>query len=378
MEYNLWDLDRVNIKLNTSFLNKVNKIILAKFKTKRIFHDKFFSSKIPFSTFRDLLKLSHSKKYFVPLEIYIKIANALEINLEELQTNIISYKTANGSNSIESPSLPIIITPVFHMLFAHNIGDGTVINSKKGRLPYFGYRQFNEFYRLSYVKRAEFVFGKIKYYDNYTIKSTRVYLPAVISSLFFKFYDLKVEDFLSERARLPNQILNADKDSKLAVIIGFIIDEGYIDSTQITIGLKNHLLVKDLQAICLDLGYKTTLTNGKGEYVDYSYLHILREGMKKLYLDYSDINKRYPVIDLGIKGERIRASFEIYTRKIMRTVGNQEVIFDVLSNECLSVNQLALRINMTRQGIRYHIHKLLNENKIRIIDKNQLNWIYGI
>jgi predicted HTH transcriptional regulator len=100
--------------------------------------------------------------------------------------------------------------------------------------------------------------------------------------------------------------------------------------------------------------------------------------MKEFWRDYLKLHTRYPIIDLGWKGEKINNSFKIDKREIIRTKGNKEIILAILQNEQLSVNQLADRLNMTRQGIRYHIHNLLNQRKIRIADKNQLNWLYGV
>jgi hypothetical protein len=379
MDFHIWDLDRVNIKLKSSFIYKINDRIQKKFGSKPKAYKKIFkNSEIPFSTFKNILKSSYNKYFFVSLKNYIKIAEKIGISKEELEENIISYKTAGGINYIETPILPIRINPVFHMVFAHNIGDGTVINSKKGRLPYFGYRQFNEFYRLAYIKKIEWIFGKIKFQKDYFKTSTRPYCPSVLSSLFFKYYNLKIEDFLSDKARIPN-IIFQDKDSLLAVLIAFIIDEGNIDSTQITINLKNTLLIKDLKRICDILNYNSKITQGKKESEnDYARLHILREGMKELYKNYLELNKIYPIIDLGIKGKRIESSFKIYSRMIYKTGGNRNLILEILKKEQMSVNQLAERINMTRQGIRFHIHKLLNDRKIKVIDNTKLNWIYGV
>jgi hypothetical protein len=318
------------------------------------------------------------KKFFVPLEIYIKISEKLDIPKNLLQGNIISYKTAGGINYVEHPILPIKITPVFDMLFAHNIGDGTVINCGKGRLPYFGYRQFNEFYRIQYVRKIESIFGNIKFKSNYFEKSTRPYCPAMISSLFFKYYNMRIEDVLSDRARIPNIIFDKGKDSMLSVLIAFIIDEGHIDSTEIVINLKNLALIRDLKKICDILGYKSKVTQSKSEIAGgFARIHILREGMKKVYSDYGYLNKKYPLIDLGIKGDKINNSFKIYDREIYKSKGNRELIFKILKNEQLSVNQLADRLNMTRQGIRFHVHNLIKENKIKIIDDTSLNWAYG-
>jgi len=377
--FNIWDLERVNIKPGVNFLNGINKKILLKFKSKRKLHEFLFKNEeISFSTFNDLLKPSHIENYFVPIKIYLSIMDALGVSKEFLQKNIAGYKTAKGTNIVENPILPIEINPVLDMLFAHHVADGTVVNPKKGRLPYFAYRQFNEDYRIDYIKKIEYVFGKIKYRKNYFLKSTQLYCPATLSSLFFKYYGVKIEDFLSERARIPQIIFDKGKESMLAVLIAFIIDEGNIDSTQITIHLKNLELIEDLNKICEKLNYRSKITVGKENSHNYFRLNILREGMKKLYADYMSLNKKYPVINLRIKGEKIKNSFAIYDRKIYKTKGNKNIVLEILKKESLSVNQLANRVNMTRQGIRYHVNNLIKEEKIKTIDKSQLNWIYGV
>ncbi|MDP1728992.1 MAG: helix-turn-helix domain-containing protein [archaeon] len=379
-EFNIWDLERVHIRIRETFFDKLIKEIDSKFKSRRDFYNGVFKSKtLPFSTFRNFLKKSHASNFFIPLEFYLKIVEKLGISREELQENIISYKTAGGINFIENPILPIKINPIFDMLLAHHIGDGTVINPKLGRLPYFGYRQFNEFYRVAYIKKIEQIFGNINFKNvNYFLKSTRPYCPPVLSTLFFKYYNLKIEDFLSDKARIPPLIFE-NKERMLAVLIAFIIDEGHIDSTEIVINLKNKPLISDLGKFCDILGYEFRITEAKSELVKgYVRLHILRKGMKKLYRDYLDLRKLYPIIDLGWKGEKTSTSFKIESRLIIRTKGNAEFIFEILKKESLSVNQLAERINMTRQGVRYHIHNLLKQSKIKIIDNQSLNWRYGI
>jgi len=375
----IWELERVSIKISLDFLERINKEIRIKFKSKPKAHKQIFmANEIPFSTFKNLLKKSNMKSFFVPLGIYMKIVNALNIPLEILEKSVIAYKTSNGPNYVFDPILPIKITPIFDMIIAHNISDGTVINPKKGRLPYFGYRQFDEHYRKLYVMKLEDIFGKIKFRENYFNVSTRPYCLPVLSSLFFKHYNLNVSSFLSRSAKIPREILMKTEDYLLAVLIAFIIDEGHIDSTLIVIGLKNKDLVSDLKKICDLLGYDSKVTYRRGEFEEYAYLYILRKGMKKLYRDYLLLREKYSVVDMGRKGKLINESLKIYSRKIYKTKGNKWIILSILRNEQLSVNQLAIRINMTRQGVRFHIHNLLKENKIRIIDKENPNWIYGV
>jgi predicted HTH transcriptional regulator len=141
--------------------------------------------------------------------------------------------------------------------------------------------------------------------------------------------------------------------------------------------LKNEYLIKDLMKICKLLNYKSKIVQNRIA-PNYWRLNILREGMKRFYEDYLILNKEYVVIDLGKKGEKIKNSFKIYARKLYKVKGNEELVLEILNKEQLSVNQLAERLAMTRQGIRYHIKNLINQRKIKIIDKNELNWIYGI
>ncbi|MFH1359248.1 MAG: hypothetical protein ABIH37_05140 [archaeon] len=375
----IWDLERVNIKVSLDFLEDINKKIKQKFRSKPRAYKKIFkNNEIPFATFKNLLKKSNMKSYFVPLDIYIKITRSLGISKQHLEKNIISYKTANGPNYVEDPILPIKIIPIFDMILAHNISDGTVINPKKGRLPYFGYRQFNEHYRKLYIEKIEAVFGKIKFKSDYFNLSTRPYCPPVLSSLFFKYYGLSVDSFLSRSARIPEKIFTKNKDYLLAILIAFIIDEGHIDSTQITVVLKNKLLILDLKKICDILRYKSKITYRTGEYEDYGYLNILKKGMKKFYRDYLRLRRKYSVVDMGRKGRQIKDSLMIHTREIYKTKGNRDLVLSILEKEHLSVNQLANRMNMTRQGMRFHIHNLLKDKKIKIINKNNPNWIYGV
>lgn len=376
--FNIWDLEGVHVRVNRKFLDRINQEIFRKFKIKREAHKNIFGdSELKYSVFKNMLKPSYPENQFLPLDFLIKLCDVLQIERGELQNNIISYRSWGSVNSIDRPKLPIEINPIFDMIYAHNIGDGTVCVSKD-RAPYFAYRQFNQFYRESYIKKIEYVFGKINYRKKEFKDVTRVRCPSVLSSLFFKYYHLDDRGFLSDKARISDKIYEKGKKSMIAVLVAFIIDEGHIDSTQITIVLKNKLLIEDLGKVCDLLGYKHSITIKKGDYGKYVGLYILREGMKNFYQDYLQINKEFPLIDLGIKGEKIKNSFKIYDRKIQRTRGNQEAILNSLKNEQLSVNQLADRLSMTRQGIRYHIHNLLNENKIKLISKTKLNLIYGV
>ena len=355
---------KVNIKLNQSFLRKINLLIRKRFKSKEKFYNKEVKDKIniPYGTFRNLFKYSYyNTGFFAPLEVFILCCDKLNIDKYKMQGNIESYKTRRGWNIISEPILPIKITPLFDMLLAHNIADGTVINPKRNRQIYFGYRQFDIKMRKAYVEKIESIFGKIKFKkENYFEKTTRPYCPAVLSQLFFSTYNLNVKSFLSRSARIPLKILEKNSDYLLSVLLAFIIDEGHIDSTLIAIRLKNPRLVQDLENLCKKLEYRYT-TKIRGSYGE---LYILRRGMNALFKDYKKLIVKYPEAHLGKSHEKIENSLKIYDRKIYKTKGNRELILKMLKLEDLTVNQIANKINMTRQGVRFHIHNLEKMEKI--------------
>lgn len=362
-DFDLWEIsDRISVKLNKEFYKKIKNLIHQKYSVKRNVYNLIKNQiGISFATFHNILKESHyHENFFTPLRIWLNLCKMLNIDLDELQKNIIAYKTSNGPNYISSPILPVKITPLFDMIIAHNIADGTVINPEKGRLPYFGYRQLNLLFRELYIKKLEAIFGKINFPNNYYLTSTRPYCPSVLASLFFKRYNLNTKSFLSKTARIPLEILNKNKEHLIAVLIAFIIDEGNIDSTAIVIKLKNIKLTKDLYKICKKLNYKSKFISFR----EYGSLYILRDGMKLFFKDYKEIIKKYPEMNLGKIEFKIEEGLKIYNRPIYKSIGNKEIILNLLKNEKLTVNQIAQRINMTRQGVRFHIKNLEKENFI--------------
>jgi hypothetical protein len=378
-QVDLWELNKISVNISESFLEEIKQKIKENKLTKRKLYYLANIDEVSLKTFSNILKESHLKKYFFPLNILIKIIKTLEIDIRGLNKNIISYKTSNGSNIIKKPILPFRKNAITAMLLAHHIGDGTAINIR-GRQSYFGYRQFNTTYKNSYVKKLNSAFGKINFVRGYSKKSTRPYCPASCSEALCKLYNVSFQDFLSKTARAPKLLLKSTKEEQLAFLIGIIIDDGNADSTCITIGLKNQKLIGDLGIICKNLKYKNTITlNSEGYKKEYGYLYILKEGIERLYLDYKSLTKKYPIITLDYKGEQIKRALSYKNRKIYKTKGNKEIIYELIKKEVLTVNQISKIINMTRQGVRYHIHKLEKEKKIELKGTmGENNNIYGI
>ncbi len=101
--------------------------------------------------------------------------------------------------------------------------------------------------------------------------------------------------------------------------------------------------------------------------------------MKKLFDDYKELIKNYPETRLGKIEKKIENRFKIYNRTIYKTKGNRKIILKMFRLEDLTVNQLADKINMTRQGVRFHVHNLERMKKIAkkgLFGRN--NIVYGV
>ena len=121
---NIWELgEKINIKPKEDFLIRINRLISKNYSSKEKFYNQFKKQIIiPYNTFRNVLKYSYYKSgFYASLNVFIVCCEKLNIEKEELQLNIESYKTEGGYNIIVDPILPIKITPIFDMLLAHHI-----------------------------------------------------------------------------------------------------------------------------------------------------------------------------------------------------------------------------------------------------------------
>ena len=198
----------------------------------------------------------------------------------------------------------------------------------------------------------------------------------VCSELMFKLYNLDVNSFKSKTARIPKEILNKDWRYKFAFLIGTIIDDGNIDSCLIVIRLRNKKLIEDLNKICINLNYSTSIKKGKESIF---CLYVLSKSINKFYSDYQTLLDEYPEVDLGYKGKKIKEFIDRLNKPKVYIKGNKPKILTELSKENLTVNELATRLIMTRQGARYLINELIKEDKVEIKSVVKFgNYKYGL
>jgi predicted ArsR family transcriptional regulator len=350
----------INILLSEKFaIEFFRKIKESKIKLPKLYKE--LRPEMPFCTFKAILKPSY--KNFRPLWLILDVCERIKINPNELEKNIISYRTKKSRNIVVEPKFPIRITPAFDMIVAHIMGDGHCFNIE-GRDPYFGYKQFNSELLMNFLEKTESVFGKIKYENEYFPISKTIHLPSAISCIMMNYYNFKPEHFLEKNARLTTKMLENCKDNLLGILIAFIIDEGHVDSSSIVIGMYNIGLLEDLQKICRNLNYDNKITSdGKR-----SFLYILSDGVKKLWHDYLMLKKKYPEIKMGYKEDLIH-DFIIRKEKLWRSKGsgeNKNLIIELLNEKSRTVIEISKILRISRQGVKYHLSFLRKKGIVDI------------
>lgn len=369
-EIHIWEFPyKVSVLLNKEFIKKVVAKLKKRYGYLRIAHKEIFPT-YNFSSFRNLLK--PSIVIFRDLTLYVEICKKLSIPLKEMEKNILAYRTTRGRCTIEDPILPIKVTPLFDMIIAHIFGDGNSVKIA-GRELYFNYRQFDKEYLDLFLEKLESVFGRIKYKNEYFYSINRIYLPTIISSVLANFYSLKSEDFLSRKCFIPNKLFTHHKNHLLAFLIGFVIDEGFIDSGQIVIALHNKRLIRDLGKICEKLGYSYTISDDK-KIPAKSILYILEDGVKKFWEDYIALKKNYPQVYLGHKEGQIK-EFILRKKKFWKSKEGgltKNLILTLLKEKPRTIRELAKILLISRQGVRYHLKQLTKRKIVKRMEKGKM------
>lgn len=339
---------------NTSIL--LNEDFLKELKTKTLPRDRIFLKQCS-GTFFNLGKI-------------LKLSEKYRIWTGEIEKNILAYRTTKGRITILKPILPVKVTPLFDMILIHAIADGhcTKINN---RIPGFVYTQTKNDILDLFIKKVENTFGRLEYDTKYFYTTKRLYLPSSISYAIYKHYGLKPEDFLENNSRIPQEMLQKDKEYLVAILIAFILDEGHIDSSNIVIGLHNKPLIGDIKSICDKLGYRNVLKSHGIK----NHLYILSDGVKKFWEDYKVLKDKYPEVSLSYKEGQIE-DFILRTNKLWKSASQGEIqnkIIESLKESDKTVKDLSIIFQISRQGIKYHIRYLENLGVVKRIGKGYAN-----
>lgn len=366
--YDLPFKDIIGIKINRNFLELLLEKLKKKYKRRRTIINEV-NSALTFESTNNYLNLSYT--HFRSLDIVVKMCKLAEISLEELEKNIFQYCTMGGRVTINNPKIPIEISPIFDMLILHLMADGCCIKFKDKRTIYYFYRQYNEFFRNIFIKKAEAVFGNLQYPKKYFDKRKGVYLPEVLTLTLLNYYNLVPNDFLTESARVPNAFFYKENEFLLSYLVTFIIDEGNIDSSGVSISLKNRGLILDIRKVVKKMGYESTVYRDKKMWI----LYLRADATRSIYRMYLRLKEMYNEISLGNKEDKLKLIIDRESKELKNQgegmLKNQ--IVALLKKGDRSIKELSSSLDITRQGVRYHVNEL---RKLGVIETKNVKKNY--
>jgi predicted transcriptional regulator len=359
----------VSVLLDKSFLIELRSQLKRKYGGWRRIHAELCPHE-PFDSFSDRFDLSY--RTYRPLATLVVACNKTGSPLSQLEKSIRAYRTTRGRAEVSDARLPVRVSPIFNMLIAHIFGDGCCQKGHRRELN-MNYRQYDPVLLSNFIKKAEVVFGRLKYRREYFYESKRFYLPSVCASVLAHHYSLGAEDFLSHRAVVPQVIFSKPRAHMVAFLTAFIIDEASIDSSAIVITLCNKELVDGLGKLCGTLGYAHT--------VRAKTLYILADGVRRFWRDYLLLKKRYPEVNMGYREEAIK-DFILRKNKYVRTNGEGKCLNNIivlLSEKQRTINELSKILTISRQGARFHIKKLQTDRVVEMVGEGRAGgFIYSL
>jgi len=313
------------------------------------------------------------KKCPIPLHVLIKLSHLFNISLLDVEKNIIMYKHmfVPNKNSIKDPKLPLKISPYFTSIISHLYFDGSVPEDGKGTY----YNQKDEKIMNDFISKVKKVFGDVQYSlarDHRGVLKCRI--PRIIGEICKHIY--RVDSFGTFDSRISKKIFNLSKEHKIAFILTAILDEGSITyDGQIFFGVSNKLLCEDIKKICNQIGLETNPVKRR---LDSNHYYIYIKSLSKVS-DYIHLfKKKYPLISLRYKEERLEYYFEIQKHPGLRTKkgGNDRKrrILSSLKEGDKTVNQLAKELLILPRSIRRHLDVLLIVGKISKDKKGKENY----
>lgn len=274
------------------------------------------------------------------------IIEHLGIQRSELEANITAYKCSNSGEKIIKPKLPIIVDPIFDMLVAHHIFDGSIVLNDRAT-----YRQKSVLAAKRFREKVESVIGKLRRASE---DPNSFYIPRFLARIFKAEYGC---NFYSNSARIPRAITSGSWGSRMSVLIAAVIDEGTIDESNVEVYSANQTLLEDIRNIALSLDYECSqITRYKRRQLFYFNF----KPFKKFYSDIRILTRKYPSCDLA--HQQVALEFHVNRRKRWwwkrRTGITKKMIIRELINGPRSSVELAYKTQIAAGRICRHLNSL--------------------
>ena len=218
--------------------------------------------------------------------------------------------------------------------------------------------------RKQFHQKLVNVFGEI-YPSPFSASRKTVGVSGAIISIIKKHYSIK--SFGTYESSVPKQLFLKHKDSRLAFLLAFLVDEGTLYDF-VLFRLANKRAVKEVRNITVSLGYKCTrLSISKNKNCDVFGFSISNESIKKLSDDVRSLNKKYPTCNLSNKQDALNFLASLKRVSYVNSAGvTKSLILSRLKEKPSTVMGIARSVGVGRRAVRDHLGDLEKANKVRI------------
>ncbi len=201
----------------------------------------------------------------IPLNKLKTLLKLLNIELNQIEKYVKTYKSKGKSLLIKNPNLPIKESPELFRIIAHLIGDGS---ANENNVSYF--KNFNKVVYDEFADDLRKVFGDIEL----SLNKDNIVFPITVRHVLYKFYNMNFGTF---NANVPKKLFQLPPKYAGAFIQGFFDDEGNVDTSCVRFYSYNKDVlesVRDLLKTKFPEITSTTNIGGKGEKNRYGILSL--------------------------------------------------------------------------------------------------------
>lgn len=293
---------------------------------------------------------------FMSLNIVIELVKLNNKDIEELQKNIISYRSGGKGLRINNPLLPIKVTPELDSIVIHLFGDGAAGDFTPS------YTQKNKSAMENFTKKLENCFGNFEKSIYFTQGKYQVKFPKAITDIISKYYG--ITSYKSYESKIPRKILKRkDNKFKIACIISYILYEGNIRDV-ISLGSVNKELIYGMRNLVLDCNYKCSNINFDAKSNFYRFSISVKE-IERFFNEIKILSDQFPTCNLDFKNEPLKF---IIKRRLVKNPKNSKItdqtITKILKNKNLSAIEISKSINYAYCTVLHRLESLLSEGLV--------------
>lgn len=309
---------------------------------------------------------SHTK--FVPAWYIFECAIYLKIDLDLIESKIISYLSFRGKIEVYKPKFPISVSPLMTSIVSHILGDGCYANNK------FSYYQKKSEHLKRFKDIIEEIFGtyNVIYKKNY-------YTPRIFSDIISKEFD--IYEYGTFKSQIPDKVFNLSKPHKVAFFSAYLLDEGSVNGN-VCFYSSNMNLINGLIKLGNSLDYQFLRLYSKkpsGNSKICYRLTMNKPSIKKIYDDLTQLYEIYPILHINEKYSKIKNLIDSYKNNGKQRIRfeTKNIIMDSLKESPKTAIQL-VKITQNSLWTVYHHLQKLEKTKIIKKTKRKQDYLYQL